>query len=130
MPLDSKASDKPSDAKPSAPKTADAPAPDKASAAPLYPAAGVDPDAVIRAAKHSLAAADPTLDDKAEKDIERAQKARELISRRNSATDPAEVDKLDGELKGLGFDLGLTVPPQAQRGAGPVGRREPGNSKA
>lgn len=95
-------------------------------------AAGQDPDSLIRAAKHQAAAADDLVSEEdAVASIERAREARELISRRNLATSPAEVEKIDGELKGLGFDLPLSVPPAAQRrDAGPVGRRSPSTSKA
>lgn len=94
-------------------------------------AAGRDPDSLIRAAKHQAAAADDLVSEKdAEANIERARKARQIISRRNLANDPAEVEKYDAELKGLGFDLPLSVPPAAQRDAAPVGRRAPGSNKA
>ena len=64
------------------------------SEAPLAPAAGLDPDSVIRAAKHTLAAAGDDGNDKAEADIERARKAREGVSRRNAAKHfPAEPSR-------------------------------------
>ena len=96
---------------------------------PVAPAAGRDPDSVMRAAKHQAASADDLVSEEdAVASIERARKAREVISRRNLARTPEEVDKCDAELKGLGFDLPHPVPPAAQRTGetGPLGRREPG----
>lgn len=92
------------------------------------PGHGVDPDSVIRAAKHQLAAADTTGDDKARADIEKASKARALVAERNDAK-PDRVKAIDGELKALGFELPLPTPTSAQR-AEPVGRRTPGTDKA
>lgn len=98
---------------------------------PAEPAAGRDPDSLMRAAKHQAAAADDLVSEEdAAANIERARKAREVISRRNLATSPGEVEKYDAELKSLGFDLPHPVPPAAQRVDEPVGRRSPGRSKA
>lgn len=84
-------------------------------------AAGADPDAAIRAAKHQLAAADTTGDDHARGQLDRAGKARALVAERNSAL-PDRVAAIDKELDGLGFGAPLAST-AAQRGdAAPAGR--------
>lgn len=95
---------------------------------PTPPAPGVDPDSVLRAAKHAFAAADPSGDEHAKSQVEKAGKARGLIAERNVSRDPARVEAIDAELKSLGFEAPLPTT-EVQR-SGPVGRRAPGKTTA
>lgn len=87
------------------------------------PVPGTDPDSVLRAAKHQLAATDTSGDEHAERQVERSAKARKLVAERNSAG-PDRVKAIDAELKGLGFEAPLSTT-ESQRGGGPAGRRSP-----
>ena len=83
------------------------------------PAAGADPDSVARMAKHQLATTDPSGDEHAREQLDKAAKARSLVAERNGAA-PERVAAIDAELAALGFEGPLPTT-AAQRGE-PTGR--------
>lgn len=112
--------------------TAEGVTPDTQNAEDLVtPWPGPDHEAVLRGAKHAGAAGwDPLGEGELGKVGEKVAEARALVAQRNRTTDGGEVKKIDAKLNELGFANPVATTEAQRRGLEPLGRREPGASKA
>lgn len=97
----------------------------------VTPWPGPDHEAVLRAAKWSGAqGALGKPQEELEEVGQRVAEARALVAQRNVTTDGGRVKEIDDRLNDLGFANPVATTEAQRRGLEPLGRQEPGSTKA